>query len=75
MSGAGVAGWVESRGGEFGGKDVGGDVSMTIIHANAAGLVGGYSVCGDPQGDATDDLDRVTCPDCLANIETLQKNR
>ena len=36
-----------------------------LIHANAAGLVGGYALCGDPYGDVAADETAVTCNFCL----------
>lgn len=35
-----------------------------IVHANAAGTIGGFALCNDPHGDATDFEDEITCPAC-----------
>jgi len=38
------------------------------IHINSAGLIGGYSACGDKEGDCVEDEKRVTCPKCIKII-------
>lgn len=44
------------------------------MHCNAAGIMGGNSVCGAQGGSCCDDEWRVDCPDCLkAMVEYLME--
>lgn len=39
-----------------------------IYHAHAAGLIGGFAVCGSIQGFVTNNDERINCLECLRRI-------
>lgn len=44
--------------------------SLVLVHANAAGIMGGNALCGNNQeGGCTDHEPSITCHKCLQIIE------